>query len=260
MKNIGIYKITNLKNNKVYIGSSSRLRQRKHEHFKYLKNNKHCNTHLQKSYNKYGKEKFIFEIIEEVLFNEDSEILKINLLEREQYWLDKYFGENCYNLLPVAGSKLGSKASEETKKKLSESQKGNKYCLGNKASEETKQKMSASAKNKSDDVRKRTSNTLKGHEVSEETRRKISEKQKGKFVSEETRRKLSESHKGHKQSKEAIEKIRQGNKNKIVSEETKKKMGEAKKGNKNWLGKKHSEETKRKIGKANSRESRVNYD
>ena len=41
------------------------------------KNNKHGNKHLQRSYNKYGEENFVFEVLE---FVED----KNNLLEREQ--------------------------------------------------------------------------------------------------------------------------------------------------------------------------------
>lgn len=59
----GIYKITNIVNNKFYIGSSKNLYKREKQHFTLLKNNKnHCKL-LQRAYNKYGKESFKFEIL-----------------------------------------------------------------------------------------------------------------------------------------------------------------------------------------------------
>ena len=60
--NSGIYKITNLVNDKFYIGSSKDLERRKKEHFNHLRKNKHCNSHLQRSWNKYGEENFKFEV------------------------------------------------------------------------------------------------------------------------------------------------------------------------------------------------------
>jgi hypothetical protein len=83
---LGIYKIQNLVNNKVYIGSSKSLLRRKYEHFNLLKNNSHGNTHLQKAYIKYGKDAFVFYILEECSFE--------FLLNREEYWI-KYY--NSYN-------------------------------------------------------------------------------------------------------------------------------------------------------------------
>ena len=59
--NSGIYKITNKVNGKFYIGSSVDLKDRWRRHRSHLKNGSHVNTHLQRSYNKYGKEAFIFE-------------------------------------------------------------------------------------------------------------------------------------------------------------------------------------------------------
>jgi len=61
--NTGIYKITNIFNNKFYIGSTSNLIRRKKEHFRLLKQNKnHCKI-LQRAYNKYGETYFVFDII-----------------------------------------------------------------------------------------------------------------------------------------------------------------------------------------------------
>lgn len=149
MDNIsGIYKITNIINNKIYIGSSNNVYKRKREHFSSLKNGTHCNIHLQRAYNFYGKNNFIFEVIE--VCDE------ANLLKTEQNYLDKYFdnGINCYNENPVANKPPSQKGkvpwnkgkvgiySQETLQKLSNSKKGFRHT------EESKCKMINISKNK----------------------------------------------------------------------------------------------------------------
>jgi group I intron endonuclease len=59
----GIYRIINKTNNKIYIGSSVNILSRFSKHKSLLKHNKHDNDYLQNSYNKYGLENFLFEII-----------------------------------------------------------------------------------------------------------------------------------------------------------------------------------------------------
>lgn len=121
--NTGIYKITNIINNKVYIGSASFLNKRMDNHFKALKINKHFNKKLQSSYNKHGKINFKFEVIEYCS--------KIDLLIKEQYYFDTIlyaqefikkednrFEILGYNIDPIAGSRIGCKVSDETKEKL----------------------------------------------------------------------------------------------------------------------------------------------
>ena len=79
---IGIYKITNLITNKVYIGSAKNIDIRIKAHISKLKGNFHINKHLQSSYNKYGETNFKFEIIREV---------SNNILRRaEQFYINKY--------------------------------------------------------------------------------------------------------------------------------------------------------------------------
>jgi len=51
-------------------------------------------------------------------------------ISREQYYLDLL--KPAYNILLIAGSRLGSKHSEETKAKISASAVGNQYCAGSK--------------------------------------------------------------------------------------------------------------------------------
>ena len=67
MKKFGIYKITCKVNNKIYIGSTEVcFKQRFKKHKQRLRNNYHENDYLQKSWNKYGEDNFVFEILEEI--------------------------------------------------------------------------------------------------------------------------------------------------------------------------------------------------
>ena len=59
-----VYKIKNLVNNKVYIGSTVNTKNREYKHFWMLNKGIHDNEHLQKSFNKYGSKNFVFEIVE----------------------------------------------------------------------------------------------------------------------------------------------------------------------------------------------------
>ena len=77
---IGIYRIKNLVNDKCYYGSSKNIEKRWGTHKNHLNSGKHHNTPLQRSWNKYGKNNFSFEVVEEC----DETIL----LEREQHYLD----------------------------------------------------------------------------------------------------------------------------------------------------------------------------
>lgn len=60
----GIYEIKNIKNNKRYIGQSQDLYVRSCKHFSNLNNGVHPNKHLQASWNKYGSDNFVINILE----------------------------------------------------------------------------------------------------------------------------------------------------------------------------------------------------
>jgi group I intron endonuclease len=111
----GIYCWRNLVNDKIYIGSASvYFADRKKSHLYKLRHNVHPNKHLQSSWNEYGENNFIFEILEEC--EPDK------CVEREQYWIDTLQATNKelgYNLRAEASSNLGFKHSEETKKQMS---------------------------------------------------------------------------------------------------------------------------------------------
>lgn len=116
----GIYRITNIINKKIYIGSSKCLKDRFYQHSLELRNNTHYNPYLQNSWNKYGEDSFLFEVVE--IVDEFS-----SLQDREQHWLDKtksYIRSNGYNILEKAYSFQGYKHSEETRKRMSVSRKG----------------------------------------------------------------------------------------------------------------------------------------
>ena len=187
----GIYLIENTVNGKVYVGSAFDFDKRIEQHKWMLIKNKHHSLKLQRAWNKYGEESFNIKMIEAV----DPSLL----IEREQYWLNKYNSSKCgYNICPVAGSRRGSKCSKETKEKIrnnSSSKVGeNNNFYGRKHSEETRRKMS-----------------LVHYELefkhSEETKHKIAESKKGKLRSEETKMKVSIARIGQKRSKETNEKI-----------------------------------------------------
>lgn len=194
---IGIYKITNKINGKVYVGQSVELEERKREHFRCLRKGIHDNIYLQNSFYKYGEENFVFEVIEYI-----SEPLENVLTEREQYWIDYYGGytsSNTYNL-KEAGSH--GRDSELLKQIKSNAQKGK---IMPKLSDEHKQAISEKLKGikRSQETKNKISNARKGIKFSEEHCKHISEGKKGGTpwnkgvpASLETREKLSKAAKG----------------------------------------------------------------
>lgn len=82
---IGIYKIENLINHKIYIGQSKQIEYRWKQHIDRSKDLKY-KTHLYLAIRKYGLENFKFEIIEE------CNIDKLN--EKEKYWIAYYDSTN----------------------------------------------------------------------------------------------------------------------------------------------------------------------
>lgn len=131
-----IYQITNIKNNKIYIGSSSDFSSRKRKHLSELRRGLHGNVHLQSAWDYYGEENFEFSILEEVGSDED-------LLIREQHYftitacLDREYG---YNISQYAGAPMKNrKHTKESIEKMRASKmedKNNFY--GRSHSEETK--------------------------------------------------------------------------------------------------------------------------
>lgn len=116
LKICGIYKIENLINNKKYIGQSVDVEKRLNKHKWELSVNRDS-LHLQASYNKYGKDNFSFEIIEECTEEE--------LDKKEQYYIAFYqtlLPQYGYNL-ESGGRRKGTISREEVGKRISASLK-----------------------------------------------------------------------------------------------------------------------------------------
>lgn len=134
MKIVGIYKITNLIDGKIYVGQTVNYRKRKNTHLASLKRGKHHNSHLQRAFNKYGESSFEIELIKE------CKISELDSLEKEYIEkLNCLSGCNGYNLMdggqkfrnftPEVRRKMslagkGRVFTEEHKKRISEAQKG----------------------------------------------------------------------------------------------------------------------------------------
>jgi len=119
---IGIYKITNSITQDYYIGSSVNIEKRWRRHLTDLKQQIHPNTRLQRSYNKYGKDAFLFDILHIC----EKDILIVN----EQLYIDSL--KPIYNLCPKAGGMSGYKQTAE------HIEKRTKKLIGKKISEEEK--------------------------------------------------------------------------------------------------------------------------
>lgn len=106
---IGIYKITNKINNKVYIGQSIDIEKRWRAHI-YRSTKEEYQEYLYQAIRKYGINKFDFSIIEECSSDQ--------LDEREQYWIEYYDSyKNGYNMT------IGGNGNRENCEKANEKRK-----------------------------------------------------------------------------------------------------------------------------------------
>ena len=178
-----VYEIRNLVNGKRYVGSAMNLKKRRREHLGALRSRRHRNWHLQAAFSKYGESAFVFSVLEHTEVSQ--------LILREQYHLDTL--SPAYNILPIAGSRLGRRHTPEARAKMSAAKRGKPNPhRGWSPDEQTRRKISAAH------TGQRNHNFGKRH--SERTRRKISEALMGernpnygkhRSPSDETRRKMS---------------------------------------------------------------------
>ncbi len=156
--NSGIYLLENTVNGKVYVGSSSNLRQRRRAHTSDLKKDTHWNEHLGRAVMCYGFNAFHFCVLE-YCSSED-------LLIREDWWMellrsrDSQYG---YNIRTAERHGI----AEETKRKLSLIRKGKPL------SQEHRERLSAAKKGKP--------GNRKGVTLTPEHRAKLSAAKKGKL-------------------------------------------------------------------------------
>jgi len=208
----GIYQILCKPTGKFYVGSAVWLAKRKRHHREALLAGTHYNQYLQRAWNKYGNDAFIFSVLE---YCE-----KEKLVNREQHYIDLSKAANRkfgFNIQPKAYSNLGvtfgpemrakisaarkgkGTLSKEQREELRERMKGNKYLLGYKPNEETKDKLRRARRGKkpslgmhhSENFKIEMSTRLKGGKLSNEHCQKISCALTGRKQSKEHRLKLA---------------------------------------------------------------------
>ena len=153
----GIYRITCRPNGRIYVGSSKNIKGRWSAHISELRKGKHSSGFLQRAWDKYGRDAFLFETIE---------VIGIHLLvEREQFWIDKLQAckrSHGFNLAPTAYSLRGHVHTAESRKRMSASKIGLKY------------------RPRSPEHLEALSHALKGKKASPETRALLSSIRKGR--------------------------------------------------------------------------------
>jgi group I intron endonuclease len=160
-----IYQITNMLTEDFYIGSAQSFDRRMWQHRYDLRRGVHKNPHMQASWNKYGEDAFVFEVLEEVAAG-------AAVLEVENRYLHEHVGKpNCFNVNRDAiASRLGQKLSAETRAQISTNRKGKgagteHYRYGQTVSEEVRAKISETQKGRP--------NGMKGKKMSEQGRANV---------------------------------------------------------------------------------------
>ena len=107
-----IYKITNLINNKIYIGQTIRpIQDRFHRHINDALNNI-LDTHFARAIRKYGKNNFIIEQIDQAQTQDE-------LNKKEQYWIQYYNSvQNGYNETDAISKCGGNTYQSKTEKEM----------------------------------------------------------------------------------------------------------------------------------------------
>lgn len=187
-----IYKATNNVNNKVYIGIASNFKKRKRMHLWVAKNSQKEYTyfgHFQRALRFYGSENFTWDILlegETVNKNDEIRLIAEHQSDNPEYG---------YNLTKGGDGNLGWVPSEETRKRISEANMGNKSSVGRVMSEETRRKISNSKKGKPISEEHKQKLHAKGYALCDPNIRAkavAARKASGYKHSEETKRKIGE--------------------------------------------------------------------
>ena len=196
MSDPAIYQICHTLSGRTYVGSTNNWKRRRGEHKSELRGGRHCNAHLQRAWNKYGEDAFVFNVLERLPLDQ--------LVTREQFWIDSF--PDVFNTCPAAGTTRGLPCTGEKKAKISAANTGRIY------SEAAKQRIraaravqvitpeAAAKTNAANTGKKRTpeacariSEGLKGIKRSAETRAKVAAANIGRKASPETRAKMAAS-------------------------------------------------------------------
>lgn len=131
-KTKGIYMIYCIANEKCYIGQSKNIKQRFSSHKSTLNKGINGNNHLQRSWDKYNHESFIFIVLENCENLNEREDYWASLVNKEQLMNQKTTGQHLYFPPPkrnmtekwkeaICKRNKTFKWTDEAKKKVSES-------------------------------------------------------------------------------------------------------------------------------------------
>lgn len=113
-----VYRLTCVANGMSYIGQTNNLWRRLREHSNDLRKGEHSNKSLQKDYDNFGAEQFVFSIESKC-----EECESLDIAERE--FIEKYREDGkCYNVF--SGGLTGYSANSEFRDKMSKAHKGRK--------------------------------------------------------------------------------------------------------------------------------------
>lgn len=182
----GIYRIRHdIPGGKFYVGSAKNFRIRWNIHRSDLRRGKNASAYLQHAWSKHGENAFVWEVLEYVA--DPGE-----LVVREQRWIDglgAHVTRGGLNMLPNAGSPLGTKHSEETRAKF--------RAIAAARPPEHYKKVVASKK-------------ASGWTHSAEARAKLGDAARGRKLTPDHVAKVAAANRGKKRGPEALARMREG--------------------------------------------------
>ena len=226
----GIYQWRQRSTGRKYYGSTIDFRRRSKDHYNLLCDNKHFNIHLQRAWNKYGANDFVFEVVEIVTD-------KAKMLIREQWYLDHAvkWGKD-FNIAKSAGSPAIPWTKERRQAQA-------RVMTGKILPASTRERMGKAHK-----ANGQKPPSPKGKTLPEAQKKKIGDANRGKVRSKELRAKISAKER-NRTPEERAELTKRQNEGRRRTLEAKRAAGISNK-------RTFSEEHKRKISEARKRENR----
>lgn len=221
----GVYTITNVVAGKQYVGSSVDIERRWTEHKQALANVKHGNRYLQRAWNKYGADAFVFKVVERC----EPE----SLLACEQTWMDivKPFDSRGYNASKIAGK---VEFTQQVRESMSKAKRGkpssfrgrnhSPEAIAKMRQSSTGKKHTPASKAKMSTNNKGENNPFFGRKHSKDAIEKNRKAHLGMKHTKATKNKISNSHLGKKLPESAKEKLRFFHTGRNMDEATKAKI------------------------------------
>lgn len=217
-----LYTITNILENKIYIGQTITPRARWLNHKGQCRKNKPT-QYIHRAMIKYGVENFIFEVIATCRTQEDANETEIILIKQydsqnKDYGYNIECGGNTSPRSPETIERFkatvamwSNEKKAEISKKIGDGNRGKAVILSQEMVEQLRKwAQNNIGKPRSKETKKRISDSHKGKKLSEETKQKMSQAQRDKIRgprTQETRDKISKSNTGKRHSEETLKRI-----------------------------------------------------